>query len=127
MPFDWSDYLTLAQRLAGVANDASKRTAISRVYYFVFNIAFARAQATTGQRPLGETFHKWCWDKYRNSPDPRCMKIGLAGERMSRRRVKADYEPADIDRLDDQVQLMLVEAQQFRADLAALDPRYPLP
>ena len=29
-----------------------------------FNIAFARAEATAGAYPGGESFHNWCWQKY---------------------------------------------------------------
>jgi hypothetical protein len=127
MPFDWNEYLVLARQLAAANDDASKRSAISRAYYFVFNIAFARAEATAGRHPKGETFHKWCWDKYRNTPDMNCRKLGIDGEHMKYRRVKVDYKSADIPRLDDEVRRMLLEAQQFRANLAALNPRYPLP
>ena len=127
MPFDWNEYLVLARQLALAGDDASKRTAISRAYYFVFNIAFARAEATAGRYPGGESSHKWCWDRYESTPDPSCRKLGIDGGRMKRRRVRVDYKPADIPRIDDEVRRMLMEAQQFRADLAALNPRYPLP
>ena len=127
MPFDWNDYLTLAEQLAIGADEASKRTAISRAYYFVFNLAFARAEWTAGPFPRVQSFHSWCWGKYRATPDLACQQLANDGERMKRRRVKADYKSGDIPRLDDQVQRMLQEAQQFRADLAALNPRYPLP
>ena len=43
MPFDWNEFLTLARELAAKTDDASKRTAISRAYYCVFNLATARA------------------------------------------------------------------------------------
>lgn len=126
MPFDWNKYLTLAEELATRPDDASKRTAISRAYYCVFNLAFARAQATAGPRSREESFHTWCWSKYLNTPDAHCRKLGLNGDRMKARRVKADYECADIYRLDEQVMRMLQDARQFLADLHALQPRYPL-
>ena len=127
MPFDWNEYLVLARQLATAGDEASRRSAINRAYYFVFNRAFARAEATAGRHPGGESFHKWCWDKFERTPDASCRRIGIDGARMKRRRVKADYQVADIPRLDDEVQRMLSEAQQFRANLAALNPRYPLP
>ena len=46
MPFDWNEYLVLARQLATAGDEASKRSAISRAYYFVFKMAFARAEAT---------------------------------------------------------------------------------
>jgi hypothetical protein len=34
MPFDWNDFLSLARQLARSADEASKRTAKSRAYYY---------------------------------------------------------------------------------------------
>lgn len=127
MPFDWNEYLALANFLATRPDEASKRSAISRAYYFAFNVAFARAETTAGRHPSWENYHSWCWDKYKNTPDASCTQLGIDGDRMRRRRVKADYRAADIPRLDDEVRRMLAEAQQFRADLGALNPRYPFP
>lgn len=127
MPFDWNEYLRLARQLATAGDEASKRSAISRAYYFVFNIAFARAEATAGRFPGGETSHKWCWDRYEKTPDANCKLLGLDGTRMKRLRVKADYKSIDIPRIDDEVRRVLQQAQQFRASLDALNPRFPLP
>ena len=127
MPFDWNNYLTLAEQLATGPDEASKRTAISRAYYYVFNLAFAKAESTAGRHPPGEGFHEWCWSKYQNTPDVSCKKLANYGRRMKRRRVKADYNAAEIIRLDDEVRRMLEEARQFGTDLAALNRRYPLP
>lgn len=46
---------------------------------------------------------------------------------MKRMRVKADYNKADIPRLNDEVQRILRDARQFLSDLNALDPGYPRP
>ena len=127
MAFDWNNYLTLAEQLATRPDEASKRTAISRAYYCVFNLAFARAESTAGRHPTREPFHSWCWSKYERTPDGFCKQLGLDGSRMAERRVRADYKAADIHRLDDQVRRMLEDARQFQTDLAALNPRYPLP
>lgn len=127
MAFDWNQYLVLANQLAAANDEASKRSAISRAYYCVFNIAFERCESTAGKLPRGETSHKWCWGKYQNTPEMSCRKLGIDGDRMRQRRVRADYNAADIPRLDDEVRRMLVEAQQFRVSLDALNPRYPLP
>jgi len=127
MPFDWNNYLILAEELATRRDEASKRTAISRAYYCVFNLAFARAESTAGRRPEAETYHNWCWSKYERTPDRLSKQLGNNGRRMGRRRVKADYEAADIPRIDDLVRRMLEEARQFLEDLPALNPRYPLP
>jgi len=127
MPFDWNNYLILAEELGTKTDEASKRTAISRAYYCVFNLAFARAESTAGPHPVGETYHYWCWRMYKNTPDRSCKQLGIDGDRMKRRRVNADYEAADIPRLDDKVRRTLEDAHQFRRALEALDPRYPHP
>ncbi len=127
MPFDWNDFLTLARDLATRDDPASKRTAISRAYYSVFNPAFARAESSVGPRPQKAPFHQWCWNQYKYTRDPTCQQLGNTGDRMKRRRHRADYRAQDISRLDDEVQLALQEAQELLADLAALNPGYPRP
>jgi hypothetical protein len=130
MPFDWTNFLTLAEVLATRPDEAAKRTSISRAYYFVFHLANARAALTAGPFQAGESSHKWCWDKYANTytrtRDPVCSRIWMSGERMKRTRTKADYKD-DMPRLDDEVTWTLEEARRFQADMALLDARYPLP
>jgi hypothetical protein len=127
MPFDWNNYLALAEELATRTDEASKRTAISRAYYCVFNLAFARAESTAGRYPGGESFHNWCWGKYKRGPDRSCMQLGITGDRMKTRRVQADYKPADFPRLDEEVRWMLEEARDFQTALQALSPGFPSP
>jgi uncharacterized protein (UPF0332 family) len=127
MPFDWNNFLILAEELARKFDEASKRTAISRAYYCVFNLAYARAQSKVGPRPEGLTSHQWCWDQYKSTPDLTCRQLGNTGERMKRMRHKADYRAADIFRLDDEVQRVLQEAHVLLAGLTTLDPNYPRP
>lgn len=127
MPFDWNEFLTLAEVLAASDDEASKRTALSRAYYCVFNLAFARAEKTVGSKPWDVPNHKWCWDQYVSTPDLNCKRLGNSGERLKRIRVKADYKAAEIRRLDDEVQRTLRDAQEFLANLAALDSQYPHP
>lgn len=127
MPFDWNNYLSLAEDLASKPDEASKRTAISRAYYCVFNLAFARAELTAGPYPKQQGYHKWCWSKYMATPDLSCRRLGVDGDRMFRLRVRADYDAADIPRLGDKVIRMLQDVHLLVAALAALNPRYPLP
>ncbi|PYV15129.1 MAG: hypothetical protein DMG21_16040 [Acidobacteria bacterium] len=127
MPFDWNDFLSLAQRLAASTDEASKRTAISRAYYCAFILAFERAESAGCRYPRGEGYHQWCWRKYSETPDSSCRKLAVEGNRMLALRVRADYEAGEIRRLDDTVLRVLGDTQQFMADLAALNPRYPLP
>src|SRR6266571_2146542 len=101
MPFDWKDFLSLAQQLASSTEEASKRTAISRAYYCAFNLAFERAELVGCRYPGREGYHQGCWRKYSETPDFSCQKIGAEGKRMLKLRVRADYEAGEIRRLDD--------------------------
>jgi hypothetical protein len=123
MPFDWNNYLTLAEELGNRLDEAAQRTAISRAYYCVFNLALARA----GPPPVAQGIHAWCWAKYEEHPDPSCRLLGINGKRMKARRERADYNPADFRRWGDEVGLMLEEARQFQTALQALPIRFPLP
>jgi len=127
MAFDWNDFLTLASVLAPQRNEASKRTAISRAYYCVFNLAYVRAESKVGRRPQGERSHSWCWEQYQRTPDVTCAQLGIAGDRLKRMRTRADYNSLPIPRLDDQVERVLKDARKFLGDLASLDARYPHP
>lgn len=127
MAFDWNDFLSLAEQLAGSEDDASKRTAISRAYYCVFNFAFARAQKTVGRKPRNASYHQWCWDQYTGTNDRACKQLGNTGQRMKARRVRADYKEADIHRLDDEVRRVLEDARWFLGALAVLNSEYPFP
>ena len=127
MAFDWTDDLTLAEELAARADEASKRSAISRAYYFVFNTAFERAQSTAGRCPVMGGEHSWCWNIYMQSPDNACKQLGIVGDNMKRRRVHADYKRPTKPKLDEEVRITLLEARQFQADLATLPVGFPRP
>jgi len=127
MAFDWNDFLTLASVLAPHLDEASKRTAISRAYYCVFNLAYARAESNVGRRPQGVPSHSWCWDQYKRTPDVTCAQLGNTGDRLKRMRRLADYNSLPIPRLDDRVERVVQDARRFLGDLANLDARYPQP
>lgn len=125
MGFDWDEYLTLAEELAKRADDASKRSAISRAYYAVFHRANPRALRNCGRRPKEcPSAHQWCWEKYQQTNDDDCRSLGVVGDRMKQRRVSADYRD-NIDRIDEVVSGVLEDARSFLVDFDALDPRFP--
>jgi hypothetical protein len=126
MTFDWRNFLVLAEELAQRGDEAAKRTAISRAYYFIFNLAYARAENNQCVFVMGDR-HAQCWRKYLSAPDAACRELGNIGERMKGRRISADYEARTKARLDDEVKRALQDARQFRADLAVLPTRFPLP
>jgi hypothetical protein len=123
MPFNWIDFLTLAQNLAANGDAASKRTAMSRAYYCIFHLAYARAVANCGPKPAGVTTHAWCWDKF--TTNAACSALGTEGDRLKRLRHKADYDSHDITRLDVECARMIADVQQLHADLSALAANLP--
>lgn len=127
MPFDWTNFLTIADELSQRGDEAAKRSAISRAYYAAFNPAFERAERTAGPFPRNQGSHIWCWTKYQNTNDAGCQQLGLTGSRMKRRRVHADYYSYDIKRIDDVVRRMLQDARNMRQQISALNPLYPSP
>lgn len=133
MPFDFNSFLVLAAELAGRADAASQRTAISRAYYTAYHLANRRAEMKVGPyngRPIKYSrfsTHAWCWQQFIDTNDQNCRQIGVDGDRMKKRRHAADYQPADIPNLNLVAQRQITEAHQFQADIAALDPQYPRP
>jgi uncharacterized protein (UPF0332 family) len=128
MPFDWVGFLKLAEELANRPDEASKRSAISRAYYSIFNAAFLRAQLTPQPYPRGTRTptHQWCWKKYQNTAgNLSCKQLGITGDRLKKRRTWADYDGAANPRLDQDVSRVLAEARKFLADLDALPMNYP--
>jgi uncharacterized protein (UPF0332 family) len=126
MDFDWNNYLTLAESLARAADEASKRTSVSRAYYSAFHDAMIRAQQNCGPKEGGNS-HQWCWDRYIYTQDENCNQLGIDGNRLKMKRHKADYEAAKINRLDEFVAGVLKDARDLKQRLAALDLQYPRP
>lgn len=117
--FDWTGYKTLAIALSGAADEASKRSAISRGYYFTYHLALARAQANHYTAKSRESVHKQLWDHYENSSNLECKKLAQVGRRMKRQRGRADYDD-DFPRLADTVTATLSEAARCESILQAL-------
>lgn len=55
--FDWAGYLSLADYLASRPDEAARRSAISRAYYYVYNIALRRAEQNGFVAIRGESTH----------------------------------------------------------------------
>src|SRR5438309_1228351 len=129
MPFDWQEFLTLAENLLESNTEAAYRTAISRAYYSVFNVARERAERNNCVfDPNAEGgMHKKCWNLYRRGPDPNCMQLGVEGGRLSELRVRADYKNGDYIRLNEDATQFIRDVKQFKNKLRGLDARYPLP
>lgn len=126
MSFDWKEYLTLAQELSARADEASKRTAISRAYYFAYHLALSRAEKNRCVFNRLAPAHKQCWEKYQASSDSSCATVGIMGDRLKRSRAKADYNPL-FPGIDYQLKMVLIWTKDIQSRIAALDPKYPTP
>ena len=100
MPFDWNEYARLADELSKREDEASLRTAISRLYYSVYHQA--RDYLLEENVPLSTTdsSHKVVWKTYLRMGGS-CGAVGRSGERIHDNRRKADYDRSvsDINQL----------------------------
>jgi uncharacterized protein (UPF0332 family) len=126
MPFDWSEYLQLADELGARADEGSLRSAISRAYYYVYHLALERAETNSFQARSGEGMHTQLWRCYSDNPEPACIKLGQIALRLRERRARADYRPI-YPRIREEVPDVLADARDFASRLRNLDPRHPNP
>ncbi len=118
-PFDWAEYLRLAENLAGNSDEASQRTAISRAYYFIYHIASVRA--TNSGLAAGGQNHAEIWKHFHDQPTRAERRLSTLGNSMKRQRESADYK-ATFERILEQLQQQLADAKDFQAQLRALPP-----
>jgi uncharacterized protein (UPF0332 family) len=126
MPFEWSDFLTLAEDLANRGDEASLRSALSRAYYYVYHLALNRAERNQFKAQSGEGTHTQLWRLYRLNPDPDCKKLAEIAARIKEKRERADYN-SSYARIDEDVPGMLADARDFAIRLARLPVRHPDP
>ena len=90
-PFDFIDYLDLADSLAAGSDEAAWRSAISRAYYAALHVAFQALPLSIRGTITHRTTHRDVWQLYTTSSVAACRQIGHAGIRLQRARVQADY------------------------------------
>ena len=125
-PFDWTDYLSLAEVLGNRPDQASARTAISRAYYYVYHLALRRAVDNNFILVRGEAAHAQLWRLFDGSPEPACQRLGQIARRLRMSRQRADYE-RHFPRIEEELPLMLTDARDFAAQLGRLPTRLPSP
>lgn len=114
MAFDWNEYKTFAEELNATRTDeAALRSAISRVYYAVFNQAYDYLRAQGFAQRAGEGIHKQVWDEYRKGHRTR-KAVGVNGSRLHDNRVAVDYQP-DVPKMPE----LLTESFRTAANLLA--------
>lgn len=125
-PFDWTGYYTLADELAKRADEASLRSAMSRAYYYIYQLALERARSNGFTTLAGEGLHRQLWRNFSDSPEPDCRKLAEIAKRLKDKRERADYQNV-YTRINDDVSGMLEDAQTFATRLRALNARFPDP
>lgn len=123
MSFDWNDYLQLAQTLYGQGNDAARRSAVSRAYYYAFHAASTALD--TNKIVTNPKFtrdrHFRVWNIYIVSANKDCRRIGNKGQRLKLARQSADYDPEE-GFPDPVVQSCITEATIITAGIAVNVP-----
>jgi uncharacterized protein (UPF0332 family) len=119
--FDWSAFLSQAQRLAEGRDEAGYRSSISRAYYSVFGLARRRLRDVE-RLPVPNTgqAHDYVWRAFASSAsDVHRVAIGTDGRRLRNRRRLADYDDvvADLGLLSSEC---LADAQRVIALIAGL-------
>lgn len=117
-PFDWQEYLVLAENLNAIPIDSARRSAISRAYYAVFHKAetvYSGANRLAAQ-DLGGQSHYKVWQWFRDHHDRSHKSIGENGRRLQKFRERADYNP-QFPGLKEQVELQTSNAKRLIDDL----------
>jgi len=125
MSFDWTEYLNLAQDLAGQkvappTKEAKSRSAISRAYYAAFCKARNHLRDKEGCLiPCTGDAHRIVRDTFKDSPDSRRKKIGVNLNRLREDRRKADYDDS-MKSLPDITRIALIKSDQIVTELDRL-------
>lgn len=94
VPFDWRDFVGLAELLAERHDEASLRTSVSRGYYAVFHLARRVLERHDGEfhAMRGSDSHKLVWDRLA-ALDRRQAKTAVrVGKNLLAVRKHADYQ-----------------------------------
>lgn len=89
--FDWKLLAELAKELAAETDEAARRSALSRVYYAVFNVARDSLAKKKILVSPDQKVHDKVWTVYEQG-DKTDKKIGQYGRQLFRFRLNADYE-----------------------------------
>jgi hypothetical protein len=125
-PFDWLGYFELAHDLAALDNEACQCSSLSRAYYYVYNMALARAVNNGFKLVQGESTHVQLWRLYNRSPETQCIYLGQLALRLKEKRERADYKPL-YPRVHEEAAEVLKDAQEFALRLGRLPLRFPDP
>ena len=119
MSFDWNSYKDLADELRLRDDEASKRSAISRLYYSVYWKARILLEKENPNLHIpSDNSHTTVWQKFLDKGHSR-RTIFNNGQRLKKFRQMADYE-ARIEKLEDTVEASFILAEQIIKTLNSL-------
>jgi uncharacterized protein (UPF0332 family) len=92
-PFDWREFLSFAEEIVAnsAATEASHRSAVSRAYYAIFNLARAHVVAAQRIDPVRHEAHDQVWLTFEAGSRAE-RRIAQGGRRLRYWRNWADYE-----------------------------------
>ncbi len=114
--FDWNEFKKLAEKLKDENDEASQRTAISRLYYAIYWKARIQIVSKGYRYDRYKSSHKQIWNEYLSKSDLDNQDIGKKGKELHEKRIKADYED-EIRKLDDLVEDSFLVADEILAVL----------
>lgn len=129
MPFNWNDYLVIAEAFKtktdglpqSSANEAMQRTAMSRAYYAVYHLAEDFAKENFGYIPsqYGHNQHhaniRLEYMKQSGSPDHQEVQKMLA--RLHKARIDSDYKSDDLGNMQALLTSVILEANKIKGIL----------
>lgn len=117
MKFDWSQYVTLAQELAGhpitAHKEAKLRSSVSRAYYAAFCKARNYVRNELGYPiPMTGEAHNLVINTLKTSIEPTLRKAGINLDRLRLDRNKVDYKNS-VTGLNSMTKIALMLTQQI--------------
>lgn len=106
------EFHKLASALIGQSNSAEIRTAISRAYYAIFDLA-AQFLTHSGLKLSRTNVHVAVQHRLQNCGDPEIQRVGSQLTDLASKRVRADYDLSD-ELIEDQKTASVVIAQVDR-------------
>lgn len=125
MTFDWSEYLKLAQQLAGqdvnlVSQEAKLRSSVSRSYYAAYHKALNYlTDIDKYEIPRAPEAHKTVRELFQKSPNRSYKKIGSNLDRLGIDRIHADYR-SHVDAIPGKASMALILAQKVITEVETL-------
>ena len=116
--FAWEDFFELAAVLAERGDEASQRSAVSRAYYAVFNVAQSVLEAhdPNYNSMRSRDSHKQVWDRLRALDRRQARSAERSGRSLLNKRKSADYT-LGLGDWPNRTKQALVEAKRALASL----------